>query len=269
MQAISVYLYPNLIDAYMSVSPIQDERYRRVYNRNIKVYRGVDNRIDIQVRNSDQKATATTGYDTVFNLISRETQELVLKKDAVSMEDSTAYAGRFYVSLTEGDIEDIDPGFYQFSLTLESRTSIDSTAYIVAEKKPLYVDSQYGVLGTVEVFKDVYGEPQPSFEIREFKEYIPLNEDTYYISGLIDARPEFGNTNSLHSFQFNMTEYVGELIVQGSISNGGNPEVWADLETLNFSQATDISYVNITGKYNFFRFKHTPETGTVDSILYR
>ena len=56
MHLISVYLYQNKIDVFTNAATAwQTERYRRVYNRNIKIYRGVDNRIDIQVRNSDQK----------------------------------------------------------------------------------------------------------------------------------------------------------------------------------------------------------------------
>lgn len=266
MQAISVYLYPNLVDAYLSVSGIQSERYRRVYNRNLKIYRGVDNRIDIQVRNSDQKATAITNYSPVFNLISRETQELVLKKDAVSLEDSTAYTGRFYVELTESELDDIETGFYQYSLTLETRTA--GNEYTVTSRLPLFVDSQYGTVGNLEVLGNVSGELQESVVVDTFAEYIPLEGDTYYHSELIDAKPNIGSTFGLHTFQFNFTNYTGEVILQASLSEGANPEVWTDLETLTFTDES-IYYQNIVGKYNWFRIKHTPSQGSIDSILYR
>jgi hypothetical protein len=56
MQFNPVYLYPNKVDVFTTPSDIwSTERYRRVYNRNLKIFRGVDNRIDIQVRNSDKK----------------------------------------------------------------------------------------------------------------------------------------------------------------------------------------------------------------------
>ena len=58
------------------------------------------------------------------------------------------------------------------------------------------------------------------------------------------------------------------MIIQGSLSDGGNPEVWADVATLNFENATN-DYYNVTGKYNWFRLKHTPTSGTVDKVLYR
>ena len=62
MQFNPVYLYSNKLDVFTSPSDSWSiERYRRVYNRNLKIFRGVDNRIDIQVRNSDQKASNIIG----------------------------------------------------------------------------------------------------------------------------------------------------------------------------------------------------------------
>jgi hypothetical protein len=69
------------------------------------------------------------------------------------------------------------------------------------------------------------------------------------------------------------TNYTGQVVIQGSLSEGGNPEIWVDLETLTLTGST-IEYQNVTGKYNWFRVKHTPSIlvnspGTVDKILYR
>jgi hypothetical protein len=114
MQLISCYLYSNKIDVYTNAAAAwKTERYRKVYNRNIKVYRGVDNRIDLQVRNSDEKAADVTGSTLVFNLVEREHQRLVAQKDCVVVD---ATRGRFYVTLTEKELLDIESGFYQYSI---------------------------------------------------------------------------------------------------------------------------------------------------------
>jgi hypothetical protein len=72
MQLNSVYLYPNKVDVFTNLGAWKTERYRRVYNRNLKIYRSVDNRIDFQVRNSDEKATSIENYYIVFKLIKLE-----------------------------------------------------------------------------------------------------------------------------------------------------------------------------------------------------
>lgn len=274
MQAISVYLYPNKLDVFTkSLAEWPAERYRRVYNKNVKVYRGVDNRIDLLVKNADQKALDVTGYSLVFSLVGRETQELILQKDCSVID---AEKGRYYVTLTESEMFSIEPGMYQYSVIKESRQDLEDGSYSVTSRDPLYIDSQYGMYSTVEVGASILGEPVDSKKITAFSKYVPYDTEPapkYYISSIVDANPNVTTPQSVHTFQFNLTSYTGTLLIQGSISEGGNPQVWADLETLN-ATADSILYTNITGKYNWFRVKHTPDSsltdpGTVDSILYR
>ena len=267
MQQISVYLYPNNIDVFTNIGAWTTERYRKVYQRNIKVYGGMDNRIKVQVKNADQKSLNITGSTVVFTLVGRDTQELILEKDCTVTDLAT---GKINVILTAADLLDIETGSYQYSLHRETRSNIDSTEYIVTEKTPLYSDSQYGTLGTIEVAHSIYGAPTISNSIKVFSLHKSFGESftDYYVSGIIDAKPEVSAPNSLHTFQFYFSNYSGLVIIQGSLSDGGNPEVWADVATLNFENATN-DYYNLTGKYNWFRLKHTPTSGTVDKVLYR
>jgi len=267
MQQISVYLYPNNIDVFTNVGAWTTERYRKVYQRNIKVYGGMDNRIKVQVKNADQKSLNITGSTVVFTLVGRDTQELILQKDCIVTDLAT---GKIYFTLTASDLLGLEEGSYQYSLHRESRTNIDADEYLVTEKTPLYSDSQYGSFGTLEVYQSIYGAPTISNSIKVFSLHKSFGEpfSDYYISSLIDARPEVSAPNSLHTFQFYFTNYSGSVIVQGSLSDGGTPEVWADVVTLNFENATN-GYHNLTGKYNWFRIKHTPTSGTVDKVLYR
>jgi hypothetical protein len=271
MQAISVYLYPNKLDVFTNLpSEWLQERYRQVYNRNVKIYRGVDNRVDLQARNSDEKKQDMTGYTLVFRLIARETQELLLEKDCTSISLTD---GRAYVTLTEAELANIEPGSYQYSVVKEVRTDIDEDTYVVTSRTPMYIDSQYGTLATIEIGKGLKGEPLETTKVIAFSKHQSFGEpfDTYYVSSIIDARPELSSPQSLHTFQINLSAYSGNLTIQGSISDGGNPQVWTTIESFTATDSSTL-YKNVTGKYNWFRVKHTPSTantGTVDSILYR
>ncbi len=276
MQAISVYLYPNKVDVFTNLhSDWLQERYRRVYNRTVKIYRGVDNRIDLQVRNSDEKAVSITGYNFVFNLINPETQKLLVTKDCLDVDDSSPNRGRLYVILTESELSSIEPGSYHYTIVRESRQSLGDGTYSVTQREPMYIDSQYGSHAVIEIGNNIQGEPVDSLKVISFRNYEVFDptDRKYFISSIIDAKPEVNSPQSLHTFQFNMTGYSGEIVIQGSLSEGGNPQVWTDLETVIVSQ-DNILYQNITGKYNWFRVKHFPNTtltnyGSVDSILYR
>ena len=149
MQSFSVYLVPNKIDVFTGMSAEwKSERYRRVYNRNLKIYRGVDNRIDLQVRNTDQKPANLLGRTLVFTLIEREQQKKLVEKDCSVLDDTY---GRYFVSLSDTELSGIEPGLYEFTLKSESRQAIDSDYHRVTDERLLYVDSQYDAFGTIEI----------------------------------------------------------------------------------------------------------------------
>ena len=276
MQLNSVYLYPNKVDVFTnSLATWQKERYRRVYNRNLKIFRGCDNRIDLQVRNSDEKSQdITTKPYLVFNLINKETQELVLQKDCEVVSLST---GKTYVIVTESDLSAIETGYYHFSVHSETRT-ITGDYHVVSSRTPLYLDSQYGTFGVIEIGQHIMGEPLDSLKIDEFKEVIVSASatrvtDKYYISGIIDAKPNLSVPSSLHTFQFKMTNYHGQIEVQASQDEGSDPQVWVTVSTTT-ADSDSILYDNVSGKYSWFRIKHTPDLtqinpGSLDEILYR
>jgi hypothetical protein len=286
MQFNPVYLYVNKLDVFTTPTDTwSTERYRRVYNRNLKIFRGVDNRIDIQVRNSDQKSSNLTppldpidqqplDNVLVFNLVSQDTKDLVLQKDFTAMDLAT---GKVTVILTADDLLDLDIGFYNYSIIKELRKDVDSTDYKVISKMPLYMDSQYSTVGTLEITGDVYGGVADSVNVSTFNYTNPFTQGEdepfpWYVSEIIDAAPNTSPAYPIHTFQFYTTNYTGTVEIQASLdAQGATPREtkWATIATVNLLTE---QYKNVTGKYNWFRIKHTPatnNTGTVDKILYR
>jgi hypothetical protein len=275
MQFNPVYLYVNKLDVFTTPTDTwSTERYRRVYNRNLKIFRGVDNRIDIQVRNSDQKASNIAGSTLVFNLVSQDTKDLVLQKDFTAMDLAT---GKVTVIVTAEELLDLDIGFYNYSIIKEVRTTVDSTDYTVTSKMPLYMDSQYDTVGTLEITGDVYGDVSNSVNVSTFNYTNPFTQGAtepfpFYTSEIIDARPNTSPAYPIHTFQFYTTNYTGTVEIQASLdAQGATPREtkWATVATVDLLTER---YKNVTGKYNWFRVKHIPalnNTGTVDKILYR
>ena len=275
MQFNPVYLYVNKLDVFTTPADTwSTERYRRVYNRNLKIFRGVDNRIDIQVRNSDQKASNIAGSTLVFNLVNQATKDLVLQKDFTAMDLAT---GKVTVIITADDLLDLDIGFYNYSIIKEVRSTVDSTDYTVTSKMPLYMDSQYSTVGTLEITGDVYGGVADSVNVSTFNYTNPFTQGEdepapWYVSEIIDAAPNTSPAYPIHTFQFYTTNYTGTVEIQASLdAQGATPREtkWATIATVNLLTER---YKNVTGKYNWFRIKHTPatnNTGTVDKILYR
>jgi hypothetical protein len=271
MQLGSVYLYPNRLDVYTNFDEWIVERNRKVYQRNLKVYRGVDNRIEFRVKTSDQKAVNITNRTLVFRLISRETQELLIKKDCVTLD---ADIGRTYVDLSRQELLNIEPALYQYALSYEIRNR-QGDYYTVVESRPVYVDSQYGVNATVEILGGVDGEVQLSQTVKEFIRYnkLDLDPEEYFISGLFDANAQLVTPQSLHTFQLFFTEFSGRVILQASLDQSANPQNWTDIASRDYVEA-DIEYLNVQGRYNWFRFRITPNDAglfgdfTVDQTIF-
>ena len=275
MQFNPVYLYVNKLDVFTTPTDTwSTERYRRVYNRNLKIFRGVDNRIDIQVRNNDQKASNIVGSTLVFNLVSQDTKDLVLQKDFTAMDLAT---GKVTVIVTSEELLDLDIGFYNYSIVKEVRSTVDSTDYTVTSKMPLYMDSQYDTVGTLEITGDVYGDVANSVIVDTFNYTNPFTQGAgeplpFYISALIDTAPNTSPAYPIHTFQFYTTNYTGTVEIQASLDSQGATPRDTKFSTVATVDLANEKYKNVTGKYNWFRVKHIPatnNTGTVDKILYR
>ena len=262
MQLNPVYLYSNKVDVFTNLDSWTVERYRQVYQRNFKVYRGVDNRLDLHVRNSDEKAKDINGYTLVFNLIERETQKLILSKNCTVTSTSN---GRVSVTLSESELNDIQTGFYDFTVH-----SVNNATLV---KTPLYVDSQFGVTGTLEVQGDVFGETKESQVIDTFAPiptYWP-NDGTSK-SEISYASPEVSSTNTIHTFAIYQTNYTGTITIEASLQLGATPAAgkWTPVATISYP--SNVRYQNIEGKWNWFRIRHVPatgNTGSLDKVVYR
>jgi len=254
MQLIPVYLYPNKVDVYTNVPGVwTSERYRRVYNRTVKLFRGVDNRIDIQVRNSDEKALDVTGFTVSFNLVRHGDQSLVFTKSCTPIDVTK---GRYYVTVTEQELYEINNGAYQYSI---HKTNT------VGAKTPMYIDSQYGALANIEVVGDIKGNPTPSLEVTSFAYVEPSvfgeTADPYYVSSLIDANYYTSLSRTNHTFAlYSSAGYTGNLLLQGSLSDSADPVDWVDIDTVSLVSDT-LVYHNTVGKWRWFRFTQKSHVG--------
>lgn len=288
MQHASVYLYQNVVDVY--INPINShllETYNKVYNRNLKIVRGIDNTIELRIKNLDQRP-ANIGVDTylVFNLVDHGDQQHVLQKDCLLKDVTTGIAS---VTLTEQELEKIEAGFYDYSLVLETREFVESGAeeYYVTQRRLTYTNTMFDVKATLEVLGSIYGTVQPSKVIKNFQYFNPkyngnYEDPAFFISDIMNANTKV--TKTLHSFQFYFGDYSGEVIIQASTEDqGATPSKWSEVDTF-FADGENVIR-NVTGKYTWFRIKHIPddlpteaewdystplpEKYTINKVLYR
>jgi len=89
MQSLPVYLYPNSLDVTLDLDPTVRGVNQVMYQRDLKIQKGIKNNVRIQFKNSDQKPVPVSNTSTfVFNMFDSASQELVIQKELAILDDS-------------------------------------------------------------------------------------------------------------------------------------------------------------------------------------
>jgi hypothetical protein len=105
-----------------------------VYSRPIIVYQGIDNPLQIVIKNQDQKAVDLTGYSVQID-IQDPLNKLTAYTFAVTFTDITK--GQGTVILDKDTVNSLDQRIYK--LTMRTINDDDSS------EKPLYIDDNFNV----------------------------------------------------------------------------------------------------------------------------
>jgi len=265
MQTVSRYLLNNLvivgITGYHGRNPV-------VYDRRIKLYKGVSNPISFTFKNEDQKAQDITAKTFEFNLIDSETKQSVVTRNLTILDDGSTITtkGTASVTVTEGDLLTLDAKFYNYAIR---EVAANNTRTVT------FADSFYNAAGTIEVLDGAYPDFLDSTEINNFTSTTGPLDNT---SGAIDANPGINNNVALHTIAVYTKSFSGSLRIQGTMvstpadTDYFNITATGESSPIAFSSSTAVSYYNFTGIYENVRFSWSNDsgnTGRIDKILYR
>lgn len=147
MITVKAYIYPNTAEVQVFDPSIFSVRNRIVYSRPIKVYQGIDNPVQVIVRNQDQKAVNLTGY-TVQASVQDPTNEVTIESYAVTFANIATGQGAF--TLDKGTINTLENRFYK--LTFKTVKTSDNT------EAPVYIDDNYGAPLDLEILPAYWSE---------------------------------------------------------------------------------------------------------------
>ena len=275
MQNIPIYLYQNILDVTLDLDSTVIGAYRSMYQRELKIQKGIKNNIRFQFKNSDQKRINITTQTFVFSMIDLVSNKLVVEKPLEILDVSTATRGLALLTLTESDTLDLDKTHYSFNVKIQDADGTYS---------PTYADTYYSVAGTAQILNDVQPVLQPSQSVTAFiKSHNPDTDLYEHKSGNIYSYPEFNGNTALHTAAIYLTGYRGTLYIQGTLSNTpASFGKYTTIDTRVYNNFTGIDYVNWNGVFTYVRFMHVPATapagldnddpsyyGSVDKVLYR
>lgn len=283
MQKCPIYLYSNSLDVIVDLDQNALDQNLRIHNimyqRDLKIQKGLKNRVQLQFKNSDQKRVNISTGTFIFSMFDDASQLEIVKKIIEVTDDgvTTSTRGVGVLTLNEKDTSDLDTGFYHFSIT-----SLDNEGNYI----PTYANTYYSAAGVLELRQDAFPVLKPSAEVSNFQ--LNYNHETFryeYFSDKIDATPENTNNVAAATFAFYMNNYTGTIEVQGTLDNSPEPfGNYATVRVLNYTNYTGVDYFAFNGLFTWVRTKHIPAVdpiyntndhttdsyhGTVDKILYR
>ena len=224
-------------------------RYRLVYAKNLRLNKGVDNKIQFQFLNQEQKPFDITGKEITFRLINQDGTKVLLQK---AVTPTLALTGICELLATSSDLTDIDPQLCSYSLEFtESGLSL-----------PVFVNSDATARGTVQVVDSVLPPHIPASEVTIPTHPSPSDQAVTFFSSV------FGTDDSpVLSLQLYLDNYSGNVQVQGSTTVDSN---WYNIgTTLTYLSETGSQGLSVNGFHPYLRIKFDYTQGDVTKILAR
>ena len=140
MQKISSYLYPNRIELLADLAGFTTE-YTNVYQKTVKIYKGVDNVLEFDIKNADQKRIELSTTPSITDITLNVMDASGYAVGTYELVPSDFQKGIAVATIPSTDLDNVNHQFLKYSVT-----ATKDTANI-----PLYADSRFGALGTIEL----------------------------------------------------------------------------------------------------------------------
>ena len=221
MQKISSYLYPNRINVVADVA-LFPVRWKIVYQNNVKIYRGVDNVLTLDIKNSDQKRIDIDTMDLKMSIFD------VNGRDIITLDVTpTATTGLATVTVLPEHIANLSPQYLTYVIY---RQNLNTSLTL------FYADTNFGAHGKMEIVGTAIPVLTPERYITSF--YPITNADvqpyltTYYSDAVELRQPNhiFNDTDDsvLLEFKFNKSNAVVNVqFTKDTIINAST--IWSDV----------------------------------------
>lgn len=277
MQKISQYLYSNRIELLADLATFNVE-FTNVYQRPIKIYKGVDNALEFDIKNADQKRIDLINSPAIDNIKLNVIDASGYEVGVYDITPASATKGIATATIPSVDLEDFTPQFLKYSVTCDKGT----------DEILLYGDTRFGAVGTLELVGDAKGIVKADLAPRVYDTFtaeIDLEGLPISLSSSIPAtRYEAEKTTSL-TFEIFYTGFKGKIWIEATRESTITAEAYKpenrvhEFPELTVAASGTFTQTLNVNDYKYFRVRYqnskkedvTTEnpaglTGTVDKV---
>jgi hypothetical protein len=226
------------------------------YAKPLTLHKGVDNRIQFQFLNQEQKPVNVTGKSITCRILNYDGTEVLVRK---ALDLDFALTGIASLRLNAAEIEDIPAQKAYYTLEIPEGTF----------DFPVFVDQNAGARGDMNSVNSILPSFVPS-EIVTIPTGQPFpninnssgNTNLVYYTSVINTQD-----NPILTIQTQYEEYYGNVTILGSsIVDGDFYVIQADDDLAN---VTETKGYTIYGYHPFVKVEFTSNSGAVTNILAR
>lgn len=255
MQKILSYLYPNRIELLANLTGFIVE-YTNVYQRTVKIYNGIDNALEFDIKNADQKRIdLNTLSQLEMNVM--DSSGNALPNSPYTLTPVTGTKGLATTIIPQDDLLDLTDQFLRFSVT----------ALKDGEDVILYTDSKFSAAGTLELI----GNAMPIFrDARTFDTFtaeIDLKGMPIYHTSAIPAKFYEAISTDTLNFEIQVSGFIGSIWIDATENSTINAEAFKKegkpfgswtrtVEDGPFTGVVPYGSNISVGSYNYFRISY-------------
>ena len=261
----SVYTY-TVRQIVVVLSGTSPRKYMPVYSKPLTLNKGVDNQLQFQFLNQEQKpvdlsSIATANQQISFRALNSDGTKILFRKALTPVLDVN---GIFVLNTTPGEIEDISAQQGSYSLEWPSGNL----------NLPVFVDSKAGARGDLNIVDSVLPSFVPSQVVTIPDDQTLPNASANANSEAVTFYSSVINTtdNPVLSTSIDWANYVGNLTIQGSTLVDSD---YYDINSYRYGNAANGAVDNgtlgytINGYHPFIRLKFHANVGNIVTILAR
>ena len=224
------------------------------YSKTLNLHRGVDNRLQFQFLNQEQKPVSVVGKTITCRILNYDGTQVLIKK---ALTPDLPVTGILSLILNAAEIEnipaqkayytlEIPDGQFDFPVFIDQNMGARGDLNIVNSVLPSFVPSEIVTIPTGQEFPNLHSNTSSNY--------------TYY-SSVINTQD-----NPILSIQAQYNEYEGNIVIQGSTLVDSD---WYTITTEEYSNISDTKGYTINGFHPFVRLQFNSDQGEVDNILAR
>lgn len=248
MYSTPVYIFTPRQTVVLNVGN-SPRRYNTVYAKNLTFHKGVDNVIQFQFLNQEQKPVDVTGKDITVRIISDDGTRILIK---TSLYPVLPLTGIMELRIIASELESISAQKARYSLEIP----------VGQFSVPVFVGGDAGAKGVIDILDGVLPKHTPAMEVGIASHAQPNNNTVVYYSDVIST-----GYSPVLSIQAYYTGFSGAVKVQGSTVPNSD---WYDIGSVStYLETTESDVYTINGYHPYVRLEFTSTLGNVNKILAR